>query len=200
MPQAVKDGATVPIYYESRVAKLELPEELKPVIDDEFEEITEDEEEGLKHRLKSRWAQLEALVGSDNRLANVAADIVVHFERRNSQMPGKGMIVCMSRRICVKLYEEIRRIRPDWHDGDDDKGQMKIVMTGSASDVTEFQPISATSLGGRIEPTDSSAPTTRSSSSSCAICGSPASMRRASTRCISTSPCMGTASCRRSPG
>ena len=140
MPQAVKDGATVPIYYESRVAKLELPEELKPVIDHDFEEITEDEEEGLKHRLKSRWAQLEALVGSDHRLANVAADIVAHFERRNSQMPGKGMIVCMSRRICVKLYDEIRRIRPDWHDGDDDKGQMKIVMTGSASDVTEFQP------------------------------------------------------------
>lgn len=138
--QAVADGATVPIYYESRVAKIDLPEGLKPVIDEEFEEITEDEEEGMKQRLKSRWAQLEALVGSDRRIANVAADIVAHFERRNGQMPGKGMIVCMSRRICVKLYEEIRKLRPDWHDGDDEKGQMKVVMTGSASDLTEFQP------------------------------------------------------------
>jgi type I restriction enzyme, R subunit len=138
--QAVSDGATVPIYYESRVAKLELPEDLKPFIDEEFEEITEDEEEGLKQRLKSRWAQLEALVGSDRRLSNVAADIVGHFERRNAQMPGKGMIVCMSRRICVKLYEEIRKRRPDWHHDDDDKGEMKVVMTGSASDVAEFQP------------------------------------------------------------
>ena len=138
--QAVSDGATVPIYYESRVAKLELPEDLKPFIDEEFEEVTEDEEEGLKQRLKSRWAQLEALVGSDRRLSNVAADIVAHFERRNAQMPGKGMIVCMSRRICVKLYEEIRKLRPDWHHDDDDKGEMKVVMTGSASDVAEFQP------------------------------------------------------------
>jgi type I restriction enzyme, R subunit len=138
--QAVSDGATVPIYYESRVAKLDLPEELKPVIDEEFEEITEDEEEGLKQRLKSRWAQLEALVGSDRRLSNVAADIVAHFERRNAQMPGKGMIVGMSRRICVKLYEELRKLRPDWHHDDDETGAMKVIMTGSASDVAEFQP------------------------------------------------------------
>ncbi len=138
--QAVADGATVPIYYESRVARLELPDELKPVIDEEFEEVTEDEEETLKQKLKSRWAQLEALVGSDRRIACVAADIVQHFDRRTSDIVGKGMIVCMSRRICVKLYDEIRRLRPDWHHEDDDKGDMKVVMTGSASDVTEFQP------------------------------------------------------------
>jgi type I restriction enzyme R subunit len=138
--QAVKDGATVPIYYESRVARLELPEEYKALIDEEFEEVTEDEEEGLKQRLKSRWAQLEALVGSDGRIANVAADVVAHFERRNAQMMGKAMIVCMSRRICVKLYEELRRLRPAWHHDEDDKGEMKVVMTGSASDATDFQP------------------------------------------------------------
>jgi len=138
--QAVEDGATVPIYYESRVAKLHLPDELKPVVDDEFEEVTEDEEESLKQKLKSRWAQLEALVGTDERIANVAADIVAHFERRNAQMPGKGMIVCMSRRLCVKIYEALRKLRPDWHDPDDKEGAMKIVMTGSASDIEDFQP------------------------------------------------------------
>jgi type I restriction enzyme R subunit len=138
--QAVADGATVPIYYESRVAKLDLPESLKPVIDEEFEEVTEDEEENQKQKLKSRWAQLEALVGSDRRLANIAVDIVAHFDRRNDQMPGKGMIVCMSRRICVRLYEEIRKLRPGWHHDEDEKGAMKVVMTGSASDRDEFQP------------------------------------------------------------
>lgn len=138
--QAVADGATVPIYYESRVAKLDLPDNLKPAIDEEFEEVTEDEEEGQREKLKSRWAQLEALVGSDRRLANVAADIVAHFERRNAQMPGKGMIVCMSRRICVRLYDEIRKLRPDWHHDDDEQGAMKVVMTGSASDKEELQP------------------------------------------------------------
>lgn len=137
--QAVADGATVPIYYESRVAKLDLPDSLKPAIDEEFEEVTEDEEEGQREKLKSRWAQLEALVGSDRRLANVAADIVAHFERRNAQMPGKGMIVCMSRRICVRLYDEIRKLRPDWHNDEDDVGAMKVVMTGSASDKEELQ-------------------------------------------------------------
>ena len=138
--QAVADGATVPIYYESRVAKLELPDELKPVIDDEFEDVTEDEEEALKQKLKTRWAQLEALVGADQRIAKVAADIVAHFERRNGQIPGKAMIVCMSRRICVRLYDEIKKLRPDWHHEEDEQGEMKIVMTGSASDVSEFQP------------------------------------------------------------
>ena len=138
--QAVEDGATVPIYYESRVAKLHLPDELKPVVDDDFEEVTEDEEEAQKQKLKSRWAQLEALVGADQRIANVAADIVAHFERRNSQMPGKAMVVCMSRRICVKLYDELKKLRPAWHHDDEENGEMKIVMTGSASDVEEFQP------------------------------------------------------------
>src|SRR5439155_20072828 len=96
--QAVQDGATVPIYYESRVAKLELPTELKPVVDEEFEEVTEDEEEGLKQRLKSRGAQLEALVGSDDRIKHVAKDIIAHLDRRNDRMAGKAMVVCMSRR------------------------------------------------------------------------------------------------------
>jgi len=138
--RAVEDGATVPIYYESRVAKLDLPDNLKTAIDEEFDEVTEDEEETQKQKLKSRWAQLEALVGSDKRLANIAADIVVHFDRRNDRMPGKGMIVCMSRRICVALYEEIRKLRPSWHDDDDEKGEMKVVMTGCASDEDAFQP------------------------------------------------------------
>jgi type I restriction enzyme R subunit len=138
--RAVEDGATVPIYYESRVAKLHLPDELKPVIDEEFEEVTEDEEEPLKQKLKSRWAQLESLVGADQRITNVTQDIVAHFERRNGQMPGKAMVVAMSRRICVRLYEELRRLRPDWHSDSDERGAMKIVMTGSASDRPEFQP------------------------------------------------------------
>jgi type I restriction enzyme R subunit len=138
--RAVEDGATVPIYYESRLAKLDLPEELKPQIDEEFEEVTEGEEIERKERLKTRWAQLEAIVGAKPRLELIAQNIVNHFEQRLETLEGKGMIVCMSRRICVELYNEIVRLRPDWHHDDDDKGVIKVVMTGSASDPREWQP------------------------------------------------------------
>ncbi len=138
--RAVEDGATVPIYYESRLAKLDLPEELKPRVDEEFEEVTEGEELERKERLKTKWAQLEAIVGAEKRLKLVAQDIVEHFEKRLEAMDGKAMIVCMSRRICVELYREIVRLRPQWAGEDDDKGEIKIVMTGSASDPVDWQP------------------------------------------------------------
>ncbi len=138
--RAVEDGATVPIYYENRLAKLTLPEELKPKIDEEFEEVTEREEVERKEKLKTKWAQLEAIVGAEPRLRMIAQDIVEHFERRLEALEGKGMIVCMSRRICVDLYNQIIRLRPEWHHEDDDKGVIKVVMTGSASDPPEWQP------------------------------------------------------------
>jgi type I restriction enzyme R subunit len=137
--RAVEDKATVPIYYESRLAKLELSEAEKPMVDPEFEEVTEGEEIERKERLKSKWAQLEAVVGSDKRVKLLAKDIVEHFEQRLEVMDGKAMIVCMSRRICVELFEEITNLRPDWAHDDDDKGLIKIVMTGSASDGPEWQ-------------------------------------------------------------
>jgi len=138
--RAVKDGATVPIYYESRLAKLELKETERPRLDEEFEEATEGEEVEHKERLKTRWAQLEALVGTEKRLKLIAEDLVKHFERRLEAMDGKAMIVCMSRRICVDLYKAITAIRPDWHHDDDGAGILKIVMTGSASDPVDWQP------------------------------------------------------------
>ncbi len=138
--RAVKDGATVPIYYESRLAKLELKETERPRLDEEFEEATEGEEVEHKERLKTKWAQLEALVGTEKRLKLVAEDMVKHFEERLSVMDGKAMLVCMSRRICVELYKAITTIRPDWHHEDDNAGIMKIVMTGSASDPVDWQP------------------------------------------------------------
>lgn len=138
--QAVEDGATVPIYYESRLAKLNLPEELKPRIDEEFEEVTEDEEVEQKERLKTKWAQLEAVVGAERRLRLIARDIVEHFEKRLEVLEGKAMVVCMSRRICVELYREIVRLRPEWHHDDDNKGVIKVVMTGSAADPPDWQP------------------------------------------------------------
>ncbi len=139
--RAVEDGATVPIYYENRLAKIELDENEKPRLDPEFEEITEsEEEEARKQRLKSKWAQLEALVGAGKRLGLVAADLVEHFERRQEALQGKALVVCMSRRICVELYEAIVRLRPDWHDEDDTRGRIKIVMSGSASDELSWQP------------------------------------------------------------
>jgi len=137
--RAVKDGATVPIYYESRLAKLELKEEERPHLDVEFEEATEGEEVEHKERLKTKWAQLEALVGTEKRLNLIAEDLVKHFERRLEAMDGKAMIVCMSRRICVELYRAIVAIRPDWHHDDDGAGILKIVMTGSASDPVDWQ-------------------------------------------------------------
>ena len=138
--RAVEDGATVPIYYESRLAKIELDEAEKPQIDKEFEEITEAEEDEVrKQRLKSKWASLEALVGAEKRIRLVAQDLVDHWERRREAMLGKGMIVCMSRRICVEMYKAIVALRPGWHSDDDTKGKIKVVMTGSASDPPEWQ-------------------------------------------------------------
>lgn len=138
--RAVEDGATVPIYYESRLARLALDEAEKPRLDPEFEEATEGEEIERKEKLKTKWAQLEAVVGAEKRLRLIAEDIVNHFEKRLEAMDGKGMIVGMSRRICVELYKEIVRLRPEWHHDDDDKGGIKVVMTGSASDPADWQP------------------------------------------------------------
>ncbi len=139
--RSVEDGATVPIYYESRLAKLALDESERPTIDPEFEEATEGEEVERREKLKTKWAQLEAVVGADKRIRQVAGDIVAHFEKRLEALEGKAMIVCMSRRICIGLYRELVRLRPDWHDDDDDaKGAIKVVMTGSASDPVEWQP------------------------------------------------------------
>ena len=138
--RAVEDGATVRIYYEGRLAKLDLKEDERPKIDPEFEEITEGEEPTVKEELKSKWARLEAMVGADKRIRLIAQDIVEHFENRLAAMDGKGMIVCMSRRICVALYDEIVKLRPQWVDSDDTKGFLKVVMTGSAADGPEWQP------------------------------------------------------------
>ena len=138
--RAVEDRATVPIYYESRLAKLALDERERPRIDPGFEEATEGEEVDRKEKLKTRWAQLEAVVGAEQRIGLVAGDIVAHFEQRAEAMDGKAMVVCMSRRICIDLYRELVRLRPDWHDEDDDKGRVKVVMTGAASDPPDWQP------------------------------------------------------------
>ena len=139
--RAVEDQATVPIYYESRLARLDIDESEKPTIDPEFEEATEGEEVERKEKLKTRWAQLEAIVGSEQRLALVARDIVAHFEQRLEALDGKAMVVCMSRRICVTLYRELVRLCPDWHHEDDDMGNLKVVMTGAASDPPDWQPL-----------------------------------------------------------
>jgi len=138
--QAVEDGATVRIFYENRLAKIDLLEEEKPRVDEEFEEITESEELTDRQKLKSKWARLEAIVGNERRLELIAMDIVQHFEARNSVLDGKAMIVCMSRRICVDLYDQLIKIRPDWHSDEDSEGTLKVVMTGSSSDPLNFQP------------------------------------------------------------
>jgi len=132
--RAVQDKATVPIYYESRLAKLELDETERPKIDPDFEEATEGEEVERKEKLKTKWAQLEAVVGSDKRIKLVAKDIVDHFERRLEAMDGKAMVVCMSRRICMDLHDQIMKLRPRWYGADDDKGLFKVIMTGNASE------------------------------------------------------------------
>ncbi|MFH1314385.1 MAG: type I restriction endonuclease subunit R [Candidatus Eisenbacteria bacterium] len=137
--RAVEDGATVPIYYESRLAKLELKETEKPHLDEEFEEITEGEEVERRERLKTKWAALEAVVGTEKRIRLIAQDLIDHFEGRLEVMDGKAMVVCMSRRICVDLYDAIVRLRPAWHTEDDTQGAIKVVMTGSASDPLEWQ-------------------------------------------------------------
>ena len=138
--RAVEDGATVPIYYESRLARIEIPDEEKPKIDAEIEELTEDEATTEQERIKRKWATVEALVGSEKRLAMVATDLVRHFEDRVAAMDGKAMVVCMSRRICVALYDQIVKLRPGWHSDDDAAGKIKVVMTGSAADPQGWQP------------------------------------------------------------
>jgi type I restriction enzyme R subunit len=138
--RAVEDGATVPIYYESRLARIELPPEELPVIDAEIDGLTEDEASTEQERLKQRWSAVEKLVGSKKRLEMVAADLVAHFGDRVAAMDGKAMVVCMSRRICVALYDEIIALRPDWHSDDDKQGAIKVVMTGSAADIPAWQP------------------------------------------------------------
>lgn len=137
--RAVADGATVPIYYESRLAQLALDEAERPRIDPQFEEATEGEELARKEKLETKWAQLEAVVGAPRRLELVARDLVEHFERRLEALEGKAMVVCMSRRICVELYGEIVKLRPEWHAEDDERGALKVVMTGSASDPQDWQ-------------------------------------------------------------
>ncbi|QWZ77718.1 type I restriction endonuclease subunit R [Aeromonas sp. FDAARGOS 1419] len=152
MQQAKDDGATVAIYYESRLAKLSLNNEELPHIDDEVDELAEDEEESEQAKLKSRWAALEKVVGSKPRIERVATDLVAHFEERNQAQHGKAMVVAMSREICVHLYDAIVALRPDWHDPDPDKGAIKIVMTGSASDKALLRPhIHATQVKKRLE-------------------------------------------------
>ena len=138
--RAVADGATVPIYYESRLAKLDLVESERPKIDPAIEEVLEGEDEGRQRRVKSKWGRLEAVVGTEGRLRLVAEDLVAHLESRLRVMDGKAMVVCMSRRICVDLYAEIVRLRPDWHDDEDDAGVVKVVMTGSNTDPVAWQP------------------------------------------------------------
>jgi type I restriction enzyme R subunit len=146
--RAVEDGATVPIYYEGRLAKIDLPEDQKPVVDAEFEEVTEAAEVERREKLKSKWARIEAMVGTERRLELVARDLVEHFEGRQAGDPAtpmKGMVVCMSRRICVDLYAEIVKLRPAWHgagageEADDSAGAVKVVMTGSSSDPLDWQ-------------------------------------------------------------
>jgi type I restriction enzyme, R subunit len=160
MQQAKEDGATVAIYYESRLAKLKLKAEDLSLIDDEVDELAEDEEEGTQAQLKSRWAALEKVVGAEPRVASVAADLVAHFEERNKAQDGKAMVVSMSRDICVHLYNEIVKLRPDWHSDDPEQGVVKVIMTGSASDKALLRPhIYSTQVKKRLEkrfkePTD----------------------------------------------
>jgi type I restriction enzyme R subunit len=152
MQQAKEDGATVAIYYESRLAKLKLKEADLTALDDEVDELAEDEEESTQAQLKNRWSALEKVVGAEPRVASVAADLVAHFEERNKAQAGKAMVVAMSRDICVHLYNEIVRLRPDWHDADPERGAIKIVMTGSASDKALLRPhIHSSQVKKRLE-------------------------------------------------
>lgn len=137
--QAVEDKATVPIFYESRLAKVHFNEDEKVSLDEQFEELTEGEELSNRQQMRAKWTRLEAIVGNPNRLQKIAEDLVYHFEQRNAVLEGKAMIVCMSRRICVELYDAMIKIRPLWHSDDDDKGTIKVIMTGSSSDVLNMQ-------------------------------------------------------------
>lgn len=138
--QAVDDRATVPIFYESRLAKVHFEDDEKVKLDQQFEELTESEELTQRRQLRAKWTRLEAIVGNPNRTKKIAEDLVNHFEQRNAVLDGKAIIVCMSRRICVDLYEAIIQLRPTWHSDEDDKGTIKVVMTGSSSDVFKMQP------------------------------------------------------------
>lgn len=137
--QAVEDGSTVSIYYEGRLAKVNFDGAERSWVDEQFEEVTEGEELSNRQKFKAKWARLEAIVGEDDRIARIAEDIVTHFEQRTSVLEGKGMIVCMSRRICVELYDAIISLRPQWHDDDDSRGQIKVIMTGAATDPVPWQ-------------------------------------------------------------
>jgi type I restriction enzyme R subunit len=138
--QAVNDRATVPIFYESRLAKVHFSESEKVHLDEQFEELTETEELTNRQQLRAKWTRLEAIVGNPNRVNKIAEDLVYHFEQRSAVLDGKAMIVCMSRRICVELHDAIVKLRPQWHNIDDDKGVIKVVMTGSSSDQLTLQP------------------------------------------------------------
>ena len=137
--QAVEDKATVPIFYESRLAKVHFEENEKVTLDEQFEELTEGEELSNRQQMRAKWARLEAIVGNPNRIEKIAQDLVYHFEQRIAVLDGKAMIVCMSRRICVELYDAIIKIRPLWHSDEDDKGTIKVIMTGSSSDALNMQ-------------------------------------------------------------
>lgn len=138
LTQAIEDGATVRVYYEPRLAKVQLPEDARKLLDSGFEEVTELTEAETKERLKTRWARIEAIVGADQRVEQIAADIVAHWEARRAALEGKAMIVCMSRRICADLYDAIVKLRPAWHSDDDTKGTIKVVITGDAADGPEL--------------------------------------------------------------
>jgi len=140
LTRAVEDGATVRIFYESRLAKVTLPDDIRDQLDDDVDDLTEGQEQSEAERAKTRWARLEAIVGAEQRIRLIAADIVDHWEKRRQGLLGKAMVVCMSRRICVALYDEIVKLRPDWHSADPTKGRIKVVMTGSAADPKEYQP------------------------------------------------------------
>jgi len=138
LTQAVEDEATVRVFYEARLARVELPDDVRARLDQEFDAVTELAETDTREHLKTRWARVEAIVGADKRLAEVAQDLVEHWEKRQSAEVGKGLIVCMSRRICVSLYDQIIKLRPEWHSDDDDEGTIKVVITGSASEGPEL--------------------------------------------------------------
>jgi type I restriction enzyme, R subunit len=135
LTRAVNDGATVRLFYESRLAKVSMPESARKTLDEGVEEVLETEEDSTtRERVKGRWARQVAVVGSRARIKQIAADLVAHWEHRSSVQVGKAMVVCMSRQICVDLYNEIAKLRPDWHDDDPAKGRMKVVITGAAND------------------------------------------------------------------
>ena len=138
LTQAVEDEATVKVFYEPRLAKVELPDEARRLLDEGFDEVTEPTELETRERLKSRWARVEAIVGAQKRIDEVASDIVQHWEARRTTLTGKAMVVCMSRRICAEIYDAIVGLRPDWHSDNDERGRLKAVYTGSAADGPEL--------------------------------------------------------------